>query len=138
MTDSAPPPLPVLLLRRGGPAPVRPDALSRWRADLGDDARPLAWLRNGFLLPPADPPAGAVLYDAGAACACCTGLLPMRLTLARLLRDATRRGGWAGVVVELGPHAHPDAVMALLASPPFGERLAVPWRVGVEGIGPVD
>lgn len=115
-----------VLLLEGGDASSRLQAAQVFAA-----AHPgtVGWLRNGFVLPLVAPPAPFRFHDAGAACACCAGLLPVRLVLARLLREAARERGWSALVVEAGPATHVDRLAALLAAPPFDARLACPRRL---------
>ena len=96
-------------------------------------ARPAAarWavLRNGAMWP-APGPAGLARYDAGAACGCCIGQVALRVTLARLLREASRAGlAWEALIAELGPAAHPQALLELFDAAPFAGRFLVTRRI---------
>lgn len=92
-----------------------------------------ALLRTGVLLPlPAEAwPAGLARYDAGAACGCCIGQVALRLTLARLLRDARRLGAWQALLIDAGAAADPCALAAALQAPPFAGYFALRRRVAV-------
>lgn len=101
-------------------------------------ARPAAerWavLRNGVVWPTA-PQQGLqhlACYDAGAACGCCIGHVALRVTLARLLRDASRaRAPWDALIAELGPGVHPQAFVELLGAAAFAGHFAVARRIVV-------
>ena len=93
-----------------------------------------AVLRNGatWLVPAQQRLQPLARYDAGAACGCCIGQVALRVTLARLLRDASRAGvQWDALIAELGPAAHPQALLELLDRPPFAGRFTVARRIVV-------
>lgn len=93
-----------------------------------------AVLRNGIVWPTAAQPGCPQLacYDAGAACGCCVGQVALRVTLARLLRDASRAGAaWDALIAELGAGVHPQTVVELLHAPAFAGHFVVTRRIVV-------
>lgn len=93
-----------------------------------------AVLRNGVVWPAATQPWCQQLacYDAGAACGCCIGQVALRVTFARLLRDASRAGApWDALIAELGPGVHPQAFVELLNAPAFAGHFVLTRRIVV-------
>lgn len=109
-------------LRTSATAADRRAAIERWlhETPAGSRAQPRVVLAEGLLFDQAGPQ-GVPVIGLGAGCPCCVGLLPLRVRLARVLRQRQP----AAVLLLLAQDQHLPRLHRLLAGGELGVRFEV-------------
>ena len=84
-----------------------------------------------LLLPAGAEPAMYELETVAPGCPCCSGQLPFRVGLTRLLRRLHARPMRARLLIEAGADGHVESVKAALRRPPFAQLLSLAGTLAV-------